>query len=111
MVKGSDFLLIIVAIFCPPVAALFISGCCSCDLLINILLCLIGLLPGHIVGVYPSIGNQLTYDIACFLVIYRKMKAEERYGRGGYIYIGQGVYEPVITERAQPAQPPPYGAV
>ncbi|KAF9028178.1 UPF0057-domain-containing protein [Hymenopellis radicata] len=96
MVKGSDFLLIIVAIFCPPVAALFISGCCSFDLVINILLCLIGLLPGH---------------IHAFWLIYRKMKAEERYGRGGYIYIGQGVYEPVITERALPAQPPPYGAV
>jgi hypothetical protein len=34
MVKGSDILLIIIAIIFPPAAAAFITGC-SCDLLIN----------------------------------------------------------------------------
>ena len=34
MAKGSDILLVIVAIIFPPAAAAFITGC-SCDLLIN----------------------------------------------------------------------------
>ncbi|KAJ7190228.1 hypothetical protein GGX14DRAFT_606281, partial [Mycena pura] len=67
MVKGSDVLLIFVAILFPPVAAAFITGC-SCDLLINILLTILGYIPGHIHVFF----------------IYKKMKAEERYGAGGF---------------------------
>ena len=37
MARGSDVLLVIVAIIFPPAAAAFITGC-SCDLLINLLL-------------------------------------------------------------------------
>ncbi|KNZ47698.1 hypothetical protein VP01_620g3 [Puccinia sorghi] len=37
MVKGSDIILILVAVIFPPAAALFVTGC-GCDLLINILL-------------------------------------------------------------------------
>ncbi|EPQ53560.1 UPF0057-domain-containing protein [Gloeophyllum trabeum ATCC 11539] len=69
MVQASDVLLILVAIIFPPAAAAFITGC-SCDLLINILLTILGYLPGH---------------IHAFWLIYRKMKAEERYGRGGFV--------------------------
>ncbi|KAG8749557.1 hypothetical protein FRC14_001267 [Serendipita sp. 396] len=68
MVKGSDILIIIVAIIFPPAAAGFITGC-SCDLLINIALTLLGYIPGH---------------IHAFWLIYRRMKAEETYGHGGY---------------------------
>jgi uncharacterized membrane protein YqaE (UPF0057 family) len=35
MVKGSDILLILVAIIFPPAAVAIITGC-SCDLLINV---------------------------------------------------------------------------
>ncbi|GBE87529.1 hypothetical protein BKA93DRAFT_730028 [Sparassis latifolia] len=79
MVRASDVLLILVAILFPPAAAAFITGC-SCDLLINILLTILGYLPGH---------------IHAFWLIYKKMQAEERYGRGGFQYVGNGTYEPL----------------
>ncbi|KIO31849.1 hypothetical protein M407DRAFT_241611 [Tulasnella calospora MUT 4182] len=92
-VKGSDVLLIIVAILFPPAAAAFITGC-SCDLIINILLTMLGYIPGH---------------IHAFWLIYRKMKAEEKYGIGGYRYVGNGEYQPVYAA-PQPQQPIHYGA-
>jgi len=95
MVRSSDIILILVAILFPPAAAAFISGC-SCDLLINICLCLLGVLPGH---------------IHAFWLIYKKMKAEELYGHGQYKYIGNGTYEPYGTTPIAPqSQPPAYGA-
>ncbi|KAF8524469.1 UPF0057-domain-containing protein [Gautieria morchelliformis] len=94
MVKGSDILLILVAILFPPAAAAIITGC-SCDLLINILLTLLGYLPGH---------------IHAFWLIYKKMKAEEQYGRGGFHYIGNGHYEPVYQSGPLAAPPANYGA-
>ncbi|KAI0342315.1 UPF0057-domain-containing protein [Trametopsis cervina] len=96
-VRGSDVLLILVAILFPPAAVFFVSGC-GCDLLINILLTVLGYIPGH---------------IHAFWLIYRKMKAEERYGRGGFHYIGNGTYEPIFAHPAAvpPAQQPVnYGA-
>ncbi|EGO03527.1 hypothetical protein SERLA73DRAFT_129868 [Serpula lacrymans var. lacrymans S7.3] len=79
MVKTSDVLLILVAILFPPASVAFITGC-SCDLLINILLTILGYFPGH---------------IHAFWLIYKKMKAEERYGRGGFLYTGNGQYAPL----------------
>jgi len=93
MVKGSDVLLILVAIVFPPAAAGFITGC-SCDLLINICLTIVGYLPGH---------------IHAFWLIYRQMHAEERYGAGGYHYVGNGCYEP-IQQQAPPVLNYSYGA-
>ena len=92
MVRGSDVLLIVVAILFPPAAAAFITGC-SCDLLINILLTILGYLPGH---------------LHAFWLIYKKMQAEERYGRGGYIYVGNGEYQPAFQQ--VPSGQPNYGA-
>ncbi|KAJ7057755.1 hypothetical protein C8F01DRAFT_1150976 [Mycena amicta] len=89
--KGSDILLILVAILFPPAAAAFITGC-SCDLLINILLTVLGYIPGH---------------IHAFWLIYKKMKAEERYGAGGFRYVGNGTYEPLAQGQPQQAY---YGA-
>ncbi|KAG2106858.1 hypothetical protein BD769DRAFT_139578 [Suillus cothurnatus] len=68
MVKASDVLLILVAIIFPPAAAAFVTGC-SCDLLINICLTILGYFPGH---------------IHAFWLIYKKMQAEEKYGYGGF---------------------------
>ncbi|KAK1924706.1 hypothetical protein DB88DRAFT_509779 [Papiliotrema laurentii] len=76
MVRGSDILLIIIAIIFPPAAAAFITGC-SCDLLINILLTLLGYLPGH---------------IHAFWLIYKKIRAEETFGPAGYTYLGNGEF-------------------
>lgn len=72
--RGSDVCLILVAIIFPPAAAAFITGC-SCDLLINICLTILGYIPGH---------------IHAFWLIYRRMKAEESWGYGGYRYLGNG---------------------
>jgi len=91
MVRASDVLIIIVAIIFPPAAAAMIAGC-GCDLLINILLTILGYFPGH---------------IHAFWLIYRKMKAEERYGNAGYVYTGNGQYQPLYSN---PAQAPTYGA-
>lgn len=93
MVKAADVLLIIVAILFPPAAAGFITGC-SCDLLINICLTILGYIPGH---------------IHAFWLIYRKMQAEERYGHGGFQYVGNGQYQPLYNAPAQGA-PVNYGA-
>ncbi|KAF8229774.1 hypothetical protein L208DRAFT_1401491 [Tricholoma matsutake] len=67
---------------------------CSCDLLINICLTILGYIPGH---------------IHAFWLIYKKMQAEERYGSGGFIYIGNGTYEPLYQNVEGPGQAD-YGA-
>ncbi|KAJ7484666.1 hypothetical protein FB451DRAFT_1233097 [Mycena latifolia] len=91
--KSTDFLLILVALLCPPIATFLISGC-GCDLLISILLSILGYLPGH---------------IHAFWLIYRKVDAEERYGEGGFIYVGYGHFEQNYS--VVPTAPPPsYGA-
>ncbi|KAH9974031.1 hypothetical protein BGW80DRAFT_1170905 [Lactifluus volemus] len=77
--RASDVCLIIVTIIFPPAAAFFVTGC-SCDLLINICLTILGYIPGH---------------IHAFWLIYRRMRADEVYGRGRYIYVGNGAYQPV----------------
>ncbi|KAF8067640.1 hypothetical protein FPV67DRAFT_1492702 [Lyophyllum atratum] len=95
MVRASDVILIIVAILFPPAAAGIITGC-SCDLLINICLTILGYLPGH---------------IHAFWLIYKKIQAEERYGHEGFQYVGNGQYEPLYQGVSQPQpQAPYYGA-
>ncbi|KAF6767596.1 Proteolipid membrane potential modulator [Kalmanozyma brasiliensis GHG001] len=96
MTDGSDIVLILVAIILPPAAVAFITGC-SCDLMINILLTLLGYFPGH---------------IHAFWLIYKKMKAEERYN-GAVTYRGNGEWVPKNVQPVQPvygAPPPSYGA-
>ncbi|KAJ7232969.1 hypothetical protein B0H12DRAFT_985598, partial [Mycena haematopus] len=68
IMKSSDFLLIAVAILCPPIATFLISGC-GVDLFISICLSIIGYIPGH---------------IHAFWLICRKVKAEEQFGEGGF---------------------------
>ncbi|GAA5954224.1 hypothetical protein JCM3765_005324 [Sporobolomyces pararoseus] len=91
MARTSDILLILVAILFPPAAAGILTGC-SCDLLINIALTMLGYIPGH---------------LHAFWLIYKNAQAEERYGKGGYHYLGNGEYAP-IGHHSVPA-PPAYG--
>ncbi|KAG6337183.1 hypothetical protein ID866_1897 [Astraeus odoratus] len=77
--RGSTVVLVLVAILFPPAAVAFMTGC-SCDLLINILLTILGYIPGH---------------LHAFWLIYKRAKAEELYGHGGYRYIGSGKYESI----------------
>jgi len=98
MVKSSDVVLILIAILFPPAAAAFITGC-SCDLIINICLTILGYIPGHVHALW---------------LIYKKIKAEEMYGNGGYKYLGNGEFEPMYVTQVQggapPHQPVNYGA-
>ncbi|KAG6888951.1 hypothetical protein C0995_004806 [Termitomyces sp. Mi166 len=96
MVKTSDVVLILIAILFPPAAAAIVTGC-SCDLLINICLTILGYLPG---------------SIHAFWLIYKKIQAEEQYGSGGFHYVGNGQYQPLhqgIIGYQQSPQPH-YGA-
>ncbi|KAL4070692.1 hypothetical protein J3A83DRAFT_4372878 [Scleroderma citrinum] len=112
MVRSSDVVLILVAIIFPPAAAGFITGC-SCDLFINICLTILGYIPGHLVGRYAGFVDlgvgATSIPQHAFWLIYKKMEAEERYGHGGFIYVGNGSYQPLHN---QPYLPPAnYGTV
>ncbi|WAR61127.1 hypothetical protein PtB15_13B379 [Puccinia triticina] len=99
MVKGSDIILILVAVIFPPAAALFVTGC-GCDLLINILLTMQVLILS--LSQDPAKNSQLT-------VIYKRMQAEERYGQEGYKYVGNATYvsqEPIGYQSPPNQQPP-----
>ncbi|PWY97487.1 phosphatidylserine decarboxylase [Testicularia cyperi] len=93
MAGGADIILILVALIFPPAAVAFITGC-SCDLMINILLTVLGYLPGH---------------IHAFWLIYKKMKAEERYG-DAIQYTGNGEWVPKHGQPIYQPPPPAYGA-
>ncbi|KAB5589383.1 hypothetical protein CTheo_7181 [Ceratobasidium theobromae] len=55
-------------------------------------------------------NQHLLGHIHAFYLIWRRMEAEERYGAGGFQYVGNGQYEPLyIATHQQPAQPH-YGA-
>ncbi|KAF8601863.1 UPF0057-domain-containing protein [Ceratobasidium sp. AG-I] len=94
MVKGSDIILILVTILFPPAAVAIMNGC-SCDLLINIALTVLGYIPGH---------------IHAFYLIWRRMEAEEKYGAGGFNYVGNGNYEPAYISAPPMPQQPNYGS-
>ncbi|KAK9895245.1 UPF0057-domain-containing protein [Cystobasidium minutum MCA 4210] len=83
----NDLILVLICLLFPPAAVLIMSGC-SCDLLINICLTILGVIPGHIHGFY---------------LIYRKAKAEEKYGIGNVDYLGNGDYRPRAGFVQQPA--------
>ncbi|GAA6043840.1 hypothetical protein JCM8097_007229 [Rhodosporidiobolus ruineniae] len=97
MVKTSDVLLVLLAILFPPASTAILTGC-SCDTLITILLTVLGYIPGH---------------IHAFYIIYKNMKAEERYGKGGYQYLGNAEWGPIeghahnIHGPGHAAPPPP----
>jgi uncharacterized membrane protein YqaE (UPF0057 family) len=55
----GDIFLGLIAILFPPIAVWIKSGICSCDSLINILLCMLGYLPGllhawYIIAIHPE---------------------------------------------------------
>ncbi|KAH7909006.1 hypothetical protein BJ138DRAFT_1156274 [Hygrophoropsis aurantiaca] len=90
--QSSNIVLIVVALFFPPAAVAIMTGC-SCDLLLNIVLTCLGYLPG---------------EIHAFWLIYERIMAEERYGKGGYVYSGNGRYGP--AHGTAPIPQPSYGA-
>ena len=105
MVRSSDLALCLVTILFPPATAAIvrppsfaaqktrkspsfssdqtekrtkqISGVCSLDTFLSILLTILGYIPGH---------------IHAFYLIYKRAQAEERYGEHGYKYCGSGEF-------------------
>lgn len=62
----SDLVLYVIAVFLPPVAVLFRSGLCSSDLLLNILLTMLGVIPGMIHAFYYiSVTSPMRRDEEC----------------------------------------------
>ncbi|KAK4704017.1 hypothetical protein P7C70_g2196, partial [Phenoliferia sp. Uapishka_3] len=110
-----------VAILFPPAAAGFLTGC-SCDLFINICLTLLGYIPGHIHAFVRTLFHPSHLDLRLKelegWLIYKNAQAEERYGHGGYKYVGNGEYTPIDGYSHVPAHPqyqpnpnpPTYGA-
>ncbi|KAG2044078.1 hypothetical protein BDR03DRAFT_1087448 [Suillus americanus] len=87
---AADCLLILVAIIFPPAAAAFISGC-GCDLFMNILLTLLGYLPGLLHALW---------------LVFKRTSVQERRSRGSYRYTGAGTPAPAPQQSAP--QPPGY---
>lgn len=57
-----DCCLVLVAVICPPIAVIFKSGLCTSDFLINVLLTMIGYIPGLIHSFFIiSRPNQRRY--------------------------------------------------
>ncbi|MDI1486447.1 MAG: hypothetical protein OHK93_005675 [Ramalina farinacea] len=63
---SSDILLALLAILFPPIAVWIKSGICTADSLINILLCMLGYIPGllhawYIISLYPEPDHEYEY--------------------------------------------------
>ncbi|QRV82226.1 plasma membrane proteolipid [Ceratobasidium sp. AG-Ba] len=99
MGKFWDIIVLIVMIILPPLGMLIETGC-SCDFLINI--CLVADSASQTaLGYIPGLVHAL-------YVLMRRMEAEDMYGRGRIIYVGNAQFEPVYPVN-QP-QPPYYGS-
>ncbi|KIW21330.1 hypothetical protein PV08_01910 [Exophiala spinifera] len=102
----GDIFLGLLAVLFPPIAVWIKSGICSCDSLINILLCMLGYIPGLIHAWYIIARNpERDYD-------YEPLDAEG--GRVTYYYIRHepwrrdyGTQEQRGHGRQAPPPPPP----
>ncbi|KAG2067285.1 UPF0057-domain-containing protein [Suillus decipiens] len=74
----ADCVLILVAVIFPPAAAAFVSGC-GCDLFLNILLTLLGYLPGLIHALW---------------LVFKRANGQTRRARGSYQYTDAGTPAP-----------------
>ncbi|KAG9051320.1 hypothetical protein FS837_009587 [Tulasnella sp. UAMH 9824] len=100
-IQGGDIVLIIVAILFPPLAVFLMTGWMF-------------LRPPDQYPFVPFLASVDHGHIHAFWLIYKKMKAEEAYGPGGYKYTGSGVYAPVYAANQATAATGPqvgsYGA-
>ncbi|OAP64914.1 hypothetical protein AYL99_00886 [Fonsecaea erecta] len=107
----GDIFLALIAVLFPPIAVWIKSGICSVDSLLNILLCMLGYLPGLLHAWYIIARNpERDYD-------YEVIPDSERGGRGGrvtYYYIRHETvprqdYGTQPQSHDRPAPPPPAG--
>ncbi|KAG6372716.1 hypothetical protein JVT61DRAFT_6303 [Boletus reticuloceps] len=98
--EGDAVILIILAWIFPPVAVALLSGC-GPDLCLNILLTILGWLPGC---------------LHAFWLVLKRAEANDRYGYKNWTYAGMGKYRPAheappgvqpSTAHGQPQPPPP----
>ena len=95
---ASDVLLVILAIILPPVAV-FIRRGCGADILINILLCLLGHIPGVIHALYIVLHDRE-----------RTKRAQAQYGQQTNAQAMYGAPAPApATYRDDNIQQQPYG--
>ncbi|KAI4140560.1 MAG: hypothetical protein L6R39_005747 [Caloplaca ligustica] len=104
----TDILLALLAVLFPPIAVWCKSGLCSVDSLINILLCMLGYIPGllhawYIIAKYPGPSSSE----------YEDLEGAPQQGHVTYYYVsdrrGSGSGDVVGSPQRQ--QYPGYGAV
>lgn len=94
----SDLILYVIAFFFPPVAVLLRSGICSSDLLLNVLLTLLGFVPGMIHAFYYiTITSPLRRD-AEYVYFYQQGWADNERQAGASGSRGGPQQQPPINE-------------
>ncbi|CUM57754.1 unnamed protein product [Debaryomyces tyrocola] len=81
----SDICLIVVSVFFPPLPVWIRRGLCTCDSLINILLCMLGYFPGlihswYIIAKYPPYA--IRHESKVYYVYQTRADLENQYGEG-----------------------------
>lgn len=80
----SDICLIVVSVFFPPLPVWIRRGLCTCDSLINILLCMLGYFPGlihswYIIAKYPPYA--IRHESKVYYVYQRQHDLENQHGK------------------------------
>ncbi|KAI1490561.1 hypothetical protein F5X96DRAFT_542160 [Biscogniauxia mediterranea] len=104
MCCGADLFLGILAILFPPLAVWVKCGICSADSLINVLLCVLGYIPGLLHAWYVIAKFPEGYD-------YEQVPEDSEGGRVTYVFVQSPGGQPRRTPgRPQPQpQPQPHG--
>jgi len=109
----GDLFLGLIAILFPPIAVWIKSGLCTCDSLINILLCMLGYLPGLLHAWYIIAHNpERDYDYEAIPDSERGQSSQG--GRVTYYYVRHensrpSGYGTQAQGHNRPAPPPPQG--
>ncbi|KAI0199271.1 hypothetical protein F4808DRAFT_433222 [Astrocystis sublimbata] len=101
MCCSSDLFLGIIAILFPPLAVWVKRGLCSADSVINILLCVLGYIPGlihawYIIAKFPD--EQDTYER-----VPQHDQEQGRHGRVHYIIVEEPGRQPNHAQNQQPS--------
>ncbi|KAI5920204.1 putative stress response RCI peptide [Camillea tinctor] len=102
MVCGPDLFLGLLAILFPPLAVWVKCGICSADSLINVLLCVLGYIPGllhawYVIAKFPD-GND-----------YERVPEDNEEGHVTYVFVQSPGGQPRRTQRQPRPQPQPQG--
>ncbi|KAF2739093.1 hypothetical protein EJ04DRAFT_509239 [Polyplosphaeria fusca] len=103
---GTDCFLMLLSVLFPPIGVWVKRGICSADSVINIALCVLGVLPGLLHSWYIILKYPESYP-------YEPVPDGERDGHVTYYYVARGGPAPRAHPRAQQQQPrgPVYGTM